>query len=389
MDKLWVDILRGKNAVGENLIEVSDGTSSLLLEYGTQLTPTAEGKEMEDAVRIKEYDAVFITHSHADHCGLLKRGTKARRIYMGESTYKILSYCNGIKESLRNKIVYLENEKTVRIGKIKVTPYICDHSAYDSYMLLIEKDGERILYTGDFRANGRKSFSYLLKRLPKKVDVLITEGTNLGWQGECITERDLEERVVKLCKEKKKIFVLQSTLNIDRTVTMYRASKRTGKKFIQKLASAEVCGVLNNIPEPIKFNECYTYLQRGVNVERHKKIIDKYGKKLLSKNNIAKLDSFMMQVSSDSSSYLQSLAGLCNLRESVLIYSMWGGYKQNMQEFLSDIKALGIEIIDLHTSGHADVGTIEILKQRVNPSRIYFVHCEKEKSIQEKEKTYL
>lgn len=97
----------------------------------------------------------------------------------------------------------------------------------------------------------------------------------------------------------------------------------------------------------------------------------------------------MMQVSSDSSSYLQSLAGLCNLRESVLIYSMWGGYKQNMQEFLSNIKALGIEIIDLHTSGHADVGTIEILKQRVNPSRIYFVHCEKEKSIQEKEKTYL
>ena len=37
-------------------------------------------------------------------------------------------------------------------------------------MLLCEADGESILYTGDFRGNGRKPYDWLLSELPKKVE---------------------------------------------------------------------------------------------------------------------------------------------------------------------------------------------------------------------------
>jgi ribonuclease J len=54
-----------------------------------------------------------------------------------------------------------------------------DHSAPDAYAFEIECDGKRLFYSGDFRAHGRKAklFKNLLKNPPKKIDVLIMEGT--------------------------------------------------------------------------------------------------------------------------------------------------------------------------------------------------------------------
>jgi ribonuclease J len=57
-----------------------------------------------------------------------------------------------------------------------------DHSAYDAYSFLVEADGKRLFYTGDFRDHGLRGewFEDLLNNPPKYVDFLITEGTNLG-----------------------------------------------------------------------------------------------------------------------------------------------------------------------------------------------------------------
>ena len=376
MKKLRVHILRGKNKVGENLIEITDGDKKLLLEYGTPLMPTKEAIAIEGKVLDTFYDAIIITHCHADHCGLLRVGTKTNVVCMGAATYKILSYCNGLHQETGNKLRFLKNEESFWIGKIKITPYLCDHSAYDSYMILIEKEEERILYTGDFRGNGRKNFPAFLKRLPNKVDLLITEGTNLTENKNCCAEKELEEQALEMFSSTSKIFVLQSTLNIDRTVTFYRASKRTRRRFIQTLSSADICCALKNIPNPLEYNDCYTYLNRGVGNERYEQVRNRYGKKLLSKNQIAKMDDFVMQVSGSFLSYFNELSKLCDLSGSIFVYSLWEGYKKDMQNTLEKIEKMGIEIINLHTSGHADVHTLKALQERVNPQETVFVHRE-------------
>lgn len=48
----------------------------------------------------------------------------------------------------------LAHGKPIDIGVFKITPYLVDHSAYDAYSLLIEAEGKRLLYSGDFRAHG-------------------------------------------------------------------------------------------------------------------------------------------------------------------------------------------------------------------------------------------
>ena len=85
-----------------------------------------------------------------------------------------------------------------------------------------------------------------------------------------------------------------------------------------------------------------------------------------------------MQINSNMLKYLQKLSVITSLQDSILIYSMWQGYKPKMQQFLEGVKVLGIKVVDLHTSGHADIAAIKKLIQSVNPEEIEFVHTEKD-----------
>ena len=89
---------------------------------------------------------------------------------------------------------------------------------FDSYMLLCESNGKITLYTGDFRSNGRKSYDGLFSQLPNKVDTLICEGTTLSRDNYIAdSESDLEEKAVAIMtKYTGPVFVLQSSMNIDR-----------------------------------------------------------------------------------------------------------------------------------------------------------------------------
>ena len=141
---------------------------------------------------------------------------------------------------------FLRHETPVRIGPFKVTPYLVDHSAFDAYSLLIEADGKRVFYTGDFRAHGRKAglFEWMVRNPPLNVDVLLMEGTTIGRTSSDIgfpTEDDLEDQFVEAFKKTKGIhFVWTSIQNIDRIVTVYRAAKRTGRSLVISLYAAAV-----------------------------------------------------------------------------------------------------------------------------------------------------
>ena len=375
MSELQINILRGENKIGENLIEITDGNTKLLLECGVALQETEQTRRIEEQVLRFCYDGVIITHCHADHCGLLKEQIHAEKIYIGEATYKILEYCGAVHEKNKEKICFMRNEKIFFIGNLQVTPYLCDHSAYDSYMLEIKAAQENLLYTGDFRANGRKNFEVLLKKLPHHVTYLITERTNVNLHND--TESDLEEKAVEIMKNHQRIFVLQSTLNIDRMVSFYRAAKRTGKPFIMSKSAADIGNLYENIPSPVQFSNCYTYLHRKQTKELHESIKSTYGNKLLARSAIAKKKGFVMQIHSGMLQYLHKLSQETDLSDSIVVYSMWKGYKTSMQAFLKGIEDLGMKIVDLHVSGHADLKTVKRLINKTHPKEIYMVHCEK------------
>jgi ribonuclease J len=143
----------------------------------------------------------------------------------------------------RSMATWGSRTKPFAIGGFTITPYLTDHSAPDAYMLLIEGQGRRVLYSGDFRAHGRKAqlVKAMIASPPKHVDVLVMEGANLGTNKPVVTEAELEDKFVELARETTRhVFVHWSAQNIDRTVTLFRAAKRTGRKLVVDLYGADV-----------------------------------------------------------------------------------------------------------------------------------------------------
>ena len=370
-----VKIIRGQNQIGGNIVEISTENTRILLDAGVELDNDASIPcAVEDLFTPSLYDAIFISHYHRDHFGLTYYIDKSVPIYIGEAAYKIVKSSDDYRgvDSIC-PAGFLVDQNPIIVGDIKVTPYLCDHSAYDSYMLLCESAGELVLYTGDFRSNGRKSFKGLLKRLPDKVDKLICEGTTLSRDSEIfLTESEIEKLAVKAFKNTAgPIFVLQSSTNIDRIVTMYRAAKRTGRVFLEELYMAEIAASPGgSIPNP-DFSDVYAFI---TNPSRYE---DLTGFRRIGKKQIAK-SKFVMCVRSSMLGYLKSLNKLMDFDNGLLVYSMWNGYKvkAEMKEFISECEAMGLRIIDLHTSGHADHKTISALIDRLKPTEIIPIHTE-------------
>lgn len=372
-----VIVHRGKNQIGGSIIEVHTERTRILLDAGLEFDKEKNRRlpDVEGLFDRKGFDAVFITHYHSDHVGLVYKIHPEIPVYMGEDSCRILKASDKYK---RKKCItpagFLKHKEPISIGDIKITPCLCDHSAYDSYMLLCEGEGQTVLYTGDFRSNGRKSFEALLSDLPESVDVLICEGTTLSREGYVAKDEDfLENAAAGLMKNRRgPVFVLQSPMNIDRIITMYRAAHKSGRIFLQDLYMAEITSAVGgNVPNP-DFEDVYPFAPNLRRVLRLLRFPKKAGKRFISRTP------FVMCVRLSMLRYMKALSKRMSFENGLLIYSLYTGYKEvpRMKSFLSECERMGLEIKTLHTSGHADGEAIRRLVEKVRPKKIMPVHTE-------------
>ena len=375
-----INIIRGQNQIGGSIIEISSKSTKIILDIGSNLedkeivVPEIDGLFKGKA----KYDGVLISHYHSDHVGLATRILPEIQIYMGEKSYEIYKVSNEYmgKEYLKEPKIFKAEEEFF-IGDIKITPYLCDHSAFDSYMFLLDCEGKRMLYTGDFRSNGRKSFEPLLRKLPK-VDVLITEGTNLSNNkiGKInLTEKELEKKGIELLEgNDKPIFVLMAATNIDRIVTFYKIANATKRLFLLDTYAGLITDTIGgNIPNPGTFSNVRMFLTNQNKYE----ILENYKKNKIGRKGIVN-SNFMMCVRSSMKQYLENYPEGFSFEGCTMFYSMWEGYKKekNMKEFLEFMEEKGVKIISLHTSGHADEKDFDKLIKKVEPKIIIPVHTE-------------
>ena len=76
---------------------------------------------------------------------------------------------------------------------------------------------------------------------------------------------------------------------------------------------------------------------------------------------------------------IQKLSAKGYITNACLIYSMWEGYKEkeDMKTFLEELPKYGIkDSFDLHTSGHADRKTIQLLNE-LNAQKVIPIHTTK------------
>ncbi|MBQ7623729.1 MAG: MBL fold metallo-hydrolase [Clostridia bacterium] len=372
---------REPETLGGNIIEIKTDTARVIFDCGTELegAPDAPPPEVPGLFTAGEpVSAVFITHYHQDHAGFIDKIIPGVPVYMGKKAAAIMKAYNEAQgrdfpEGARI-CGFLKDGATVTVGDITVTPFLCDHSAADSYMLLAEAYGKRILYTGDFRSNGRKSFPALLSKLPRDIDLLIREGTLEGSARISKTERELEKDFLSefLRREGKPVFVLSSSTNLDRLVTVYKAARKCGRIVLTDpvLSSvAEAAG--GKIPRP-GFPGVYAFTPTGNG--RTYAVLKRF-KSRLGKARIAEKP-FVMFVRASMGEYLKKLSEKTSFEGGALVYSTWEGYEDEPQvkDFLDTCASLRLETVYIHTSGHADANAVKALIERTRPRQAQIVH---------------
>lgn len=376
-----IQIHRGQNQIGGSIIEISTQATRLFFDVGTNLGETTINV-IPDIKGLfsgnKNCDAVFISHYHSDHIGLLDNLLPDIPVYMGEKAYQIYhAAANYRSKEVHFLPNYIYNKQTIEVGDILITPFLCDHSAFDSYMFLIEADNKSILYTGDFRANGRLNFEELLRHF-SKIDAVIIEGTTLTRATDMknIEEEKLEEIAINyLKKHTGPAFIMMSAMNIERIITAYHVAQKTNRLFLEDLYTADLAMAAGHIaPEPDIDTGIRVFMTGGDH--QYRRLLE-YGKAKIGKHEIVK-HSFLMCVRQSMRNYLEKLNDLISFENGVLFYGMWKGYMEQpeMQEFIDFMQRKGVTLHILHTSGHADAMTIDRLIRAISPKLIVPVHTE-------------
>jgi ribonuclease J len=250
-------------------------------------------------------------------------------------------------------------------------------------MLLIEGAGRRLLYTGDFRRHGRKSalVDRMMARPPEDIDVLLTEGTNLGSDKPMTSESELEGEFVELFKRTRgRVFIAWSGQNIDRTVTIYRAAKCTGRTLAIDLYTADV---LDRIAEGtglprVGFPNLKVIVTKGLRSNYRRQGREDFVERMVPHGISAKRLEGSRHVAMLRRGLLRDYqgAGVVPAPDDAFNFSMWRGYLSDAyhSEALEWCSAAGAEIAYIHTSGHASPTDLRAFATSLRPKIVVPVH---------------
>lgn len=387
-----ITIHRGTYQIGGSIAEIATDDCRIFIDLGSNLPGT--GQEDFTRRQIEELtgdaDAVFYTHYHGDHVGLLSLVPAHVPQYIGRGAKEVM-LCKYKKreqtDEMKNIVEAVKRMQTYTAGsridvsgkgKVFVTPYFVSHSAFDAHLFKIECEGKTIVHTGDFRGHG-----YLSKGLPHVcakltgADLLIIEGTMLGRkQEQVLSERDIKENIRHFLREHKYVFALCSSTDMERLASMHQACKETGRAFWVDKYQKEVLDIFTKYAGKASPLFCFNKVFEFTNYATE------------NVKNKMQSQGFLMLIRTSHKKQIQSMLKVYTDEPAWLIYSMWRGYAETGKSYSNDeiisIRSLfGNKIQDgtrdgFHTSGHADVETLRQVCSLLNP-RLGVIPTHKEK----------
>ncbi len=393
-------ILRGDNQIGGSVVEITtDAGKRIWVDFGSELSVKEEfstDRMLIDRMRNEATrpHAVFFTHIHGDHIGLLAYVEKGVKVYIGPVAIEMLKNIRealiGVEKDVEKRAllkreqdilsgdttVKYENKQRVYDSELGIwyTALRVDHSVFDSYMLKFEIDGEVLVHTGDFRSHGRlgdELLSDVRKHMAGKVDKLIIEGTMMTRLNETVmTEDEMQKKAKEIFSKNKYAFLMCSSTNVDSLASFHNAMKNVDKDrklfctdyvYSQLQIYTELIGKKENREEYIFSN------------------IERFPRRKGELTKEMKDHGFVMLVGKRHS-YRERIRALSDLNPT-LIYSMWEGYLEEDKEYtdkdiIRTVSCVGPNVNMLHTSGHATAKTLTEIINIIDAKTICPIHTE-------------
>jgi ribonuclease J len=386
-------IHRGSKEIGGSCVELSSQGKRLIIDLGLPLDAEQDHKQyLPDIPGLDGSDpnllGILISHPHLDHFGLLSHISSKIPIGMGAAGRRILAAATPFLRDAWPVPTHgwdFESEQPIDIGPFRITPYLVDHSAYDAYAFLIESGGKRIFYSGDFRAHGRKAalFDRLIAHPPKNIDALLLEGSSIGRINDdqpFPSETDIEQQLTEQFSATTGMALVHtSAQNIDRLVSIMRASKRTGRKLVIDLYTAAILEATGNpnIPQS-DWPDIAVYIPHRQRIQ----ILNNKWFDLLKRHSKNRVFIEQLSEAPEKSTLLfrplhcRDLEQRNCLEGTAYIYSQWEGYweRDSYGELKKWLTKHNIPKHSIHTSGHASPLDLKKLVSALNPRKVIPIH---------------
>ena len=369
-------IHRGTHQIGGSAIEISTASTRIILDVGNELSLDEKyipiNLDVDGVTKgIPDCDGIVISHYHMDHLGQLIAALPEIPLYMGMLSKEVAM----ISAEYQDKDLYLRllGANTFRggeaftIGDIRIRPLVIDHSAADSYMFVIEAEGKRVLYTGDFRMHGLRHhvLDKLVNTYIGEVDILITEGTSLSRDADdCISEAAVLDDISSYIQDGKYVFAICSSTNIDRIMGIWQNMPRDKVLICDAYQKRILDTVINNVYYE---SSLYRRQDRPLVLD-----IGKYPKYYMDNGFVS-----LARATENYISHIQEFP-----KDDVrIIYSMWTGYIEENLALKTLLETYPTYIC--HASGHVSKDDSTKFIELVNPDAIIPVHTDNPERLEE------
>ena len=359
---------KSKSLVSMHILKIKD--EYIIIDCGAEIVNGQINKIdvlhifKEHNINIDKIKALIISHAHLDHYGSLDLiQPYVKQIYMTKDTYNIINIVG--KEILldNGKVVLKKENDEFFIDDFKIR-FLSNNHIKGSVAVFIEKENNKILYTGDFSFNRQATTKYVDERdfyEFENIDYLITE-TTYG-------DKDIEIPY----RYKKKLFNYFINLSIKNDIKVLIPAFAIGRaqECYDLIKNSTIKANILVDGLAIKINEYYGAIDKKLNIDNTKcnKYNDIYNK--YKNNDIIIASGGALNEGSVSEKYYNIA-----LKDKKMVTVLKCGYidKDIYDTKIKPYDSIDINLIDISLSSHASYEDLVNLVTAVRPKNLIQVH---------------
>ncbi|MEM4467822.1 MAG: MBL fold metallo-hydrolase [Candidatus Nezhaarchaeales archaeon] len=275
IDRVKIKVYGGLNEIGGNCIVIEEGNRKVVFDngvrfsllrrfYGGKIEPLGPTELRSLGIVppvdvFQEAQALYISHLHLDHTGLLSLIPPTLRVKV--PSVRVLSNTLATwYKAHKSWLAYVPPDYMEEIGEVKpkgedenrVIAIPVSHSCFPSYSFLYLGEEKTIFYSGDLRfeslAGVCRQLNEVLEEVGiERVDVAILEGTNFSGEQALVTPSVFRESISLVLKEYELISISTDPLDLETFVTVSDLSLMLGRDIV--IGSERLLWILDEVGE--------------------------------------------------------------------------------------------------------------------------------------------